>query len=191
MYCRNCGNEILGTDKFCWKCGEKISKALAYNNKEEIESINVPNMSSTNQSNTNINANLPMRWWNFWKYVRFPLGLIFSLFRLSTYKYTSFNFYVLAFVITDIIMLLFAIYTYDLFMHKKKKGYLIFILFMFVESIYSCGFSTLNTALSNTTILESWEFILSFILVLIIWGIIWILPNYIYFKKRKECFCND
>ena len=81
-------------------------------------------------------------------------------------------------------------YTYYLFNERKKIGYTFFNILLFVEAVYGCANATLNTLLQNNNIPNASYFALTYLLTLIIWGAIWVFPNYIYFKKRKNLFCK-
>ena len=65
MFCKNCGNEVDGSHKFCIKCGQPTSLT-----------VSVP----TRQSST-VNANLDQQWWLrlakvFYIFFYLPLPLV-------------------------------------------------------------------------------------------------------------------
>lgn len=203
MYCRNCGNEIFETDKFCWKCGEKVinndetTPDNANNLPDDKEKLNtlINKLESEQQNNTSQfelkkdsikSETLPMNWWNFWKYFRFPAGCIVSCLNLVNYQNYTFDFYIASFFIIDILRIILMGFSYYQFLERKKNGYKLFNIFLALDSIYICAFSALKVSLKDL----STNFVVNFVVLLIAMAIIWVFPNYIYFKKRKKYFCN-
>lgn len=216
MYCRNCGNEILENDKYCFKCGKKIlddeerksinshtsDNTISDDIAEEKKLMNLINKIESQQRENNPQYSLDnekletkelsMFWWNFWQYIRFPIGLIFSFLNICQYLTYNFDTDLFFFFILDVSIILLMAFSFYTFTKRKKVGYTFFNIFLFVESIYNSAITTFKNLMQNNNInLDFVGFMLEFIIVLIIWGIIWVLPNYIYFKKRKNYFCND
>lgn len=185
MYCRNCGKEVLETDKFCVNCGNAIEVNTAQTT-ETKTTINNKQGPLSEKSNP-----LPMNWWNFWKYIRFPLGIILTAVNIVTYlPELEVNSITIFALLIDISMLVFMFVTYYHFLEQNKIGYKLINAWLIVE----LTFNTINTALnsmSSYTTVTLMDFAGSFVLAFLILGSAWTLPNYIYFKKRKNCFCEE
>lgn len=183
MYCRNCGKEVLSTDKFCANCGfnfQTTEQAQTENIKSNIKS-------RRKQTLTNIN-NLPMNWWNFWCYVRFPLSILLMFFSILYYlPDTNINPVTICAFLLDFSFLSFALITYLFFLLKDCKiGYILMNIYLVVEAIY---FSTaINLEIIDSSKYMLFDFAIGFVLILTFWCIAWVVPNYIYFKNRKSCF---
>lgn len=183
MYCRNCGNELLETDKFCEKCGNPISikSTIVTDNRNDCikETIN------------NQHKNLPINWLNFWKYIRFPLGIILSVANVGLYlPKLEVNLVTIFALLIDILVICFMCITYYHFLMQNKIGYSFLITWLIIELV----FNSVNASVSFVSNFEYetlLDFAFGFLLAIGFLGLIWTLPNYIYFKKRKYYFFND
>ena len=132
MYCRNCGSKLLDSDKFCNNCGTRVI------NDVEIEKThkNVIENSNKIQEVTN---ELPMNWWNFWIYFRFPVGILISFLAfLSTIYYlgnTDIDFYIIIYLATNLAYIILMGFSYYNVFQKKKRGYIIFIYYIIAEAL--------------------------------------------------------
>lgn len=175
MYCRNCGKKVLETDKFCVNCGNAIEVILTnINSKQEQSSVK--------------NNNLPMNWWNFWKYVRFPLGIFLSVINIVAYlPELEVNLItIFAFFIDIAIVAIMCVTYYHFYMHNKI-GYKFLLAYLIIELICNC-IDSASTYLENYKFTSLVDFAIPFALAFFVYGIVWVVPNYIYFKKRKNCF---
>ena len=180
MYCRNCGKEILKTDKFCVNCG----------NATEI-SANIVVETNTTITNTIQNNNLPMNWWKFWEYFRFPVGFILTVFNIVDYlpDLEVNTITVFAFLI-DIFVAIFMFVTYYQFLMRKKLAYNFFNTWLIIE--LTCNtINVTSNSISNYNTATLMDFAASFVFSLFVFGLVWTLPNYIYFKKRKNFFYEE
>ena len=185
MYCRNCGSKLLDSDKFCNNCGTRVI------NDVEIEKThkNVIENSNKIQEVTN---ELPMNWWNFWIYFRFPVGILISFLAfLSTIYYlgnTDIDFYIIIYLATNLAYIILMGFSYYNVFQKKKRGYIIFIYYIIAEALlFSFDLVIQNFSPLSYSISEMFCF---FIIIAVIWSGIWVYPNYIYFNKRKHLFNN-
>lgn len=136
---------------------------------------------------------LPMNWFKFWMYIRFPLGFLISISNYytvyqnipsSTLKTICFS--------VDCLFLIFMGITYSYFFTRKKIGYKFLMIWLFgAEWLIQCFTTTIQNTLNSSTPFDFLQFLIEYILVLFIWGLIWVLPNGIYFEKRKNYFNND
>lgn len=184
MYCRNCGKEVLETDKFCAYCGEA----------NEVKSNVITEIKTDTESKQNVvyvqNNNLPMNWWNFWKYFRFPVGIIMTAVNITSYlPELEVNAITIFALLTDISIVILMFTTYYHFLEQDKIGYKFTIAWLIIELI-SNTLNTAITSLSDYSNITLMDFSASFFVAGAIYGLVWTLPNYIYFKKRKHCF-ND
>lgn len=184
MYCRNCGKEVLETDKFCANCGEA----------NEVKSNVITEVRTNTENKQNVvdaNNTLPMNWWNFWKYFRFPVGIFLTIINIFGYlPELEVNTITIFALITDIFLVVLMCTTYYHFAIQSKFGYKLLNVWIVIESV--CN--VLNATISNTSdelyAITMLDFVTQFICTFAIWALIWILPNYVYFNKRKHCF-ND
>lgn len=181
MYCRNCGNELLKTDKFCEKCGKAI-----------INSQNT-NINNIEQENNEIikNNDLPLNWLNFWKYIRFPVGIFLSVFNIGNYlvnEQLELNIIIILAFLIDVSSIIFMCVTFYHFAYPTKKGYALLNIWLLVELLLNSFNTTLNSStIECSTLLD---FVTYFVITFTVLGLIWTLPNYIYFKKRKYYFSD-
>lgn len=208
MYCRNCGNELLKNDNFCAYCGCNIGKGSIHNsltNDTELSGndIAVKSMlvqkrdenitekrTKSEETKKDAGNELPMNWWTFWQYARFPLSIIAMAVNIIGYlpnlEVNTINIFIF---LIDFLFFTFMCTTYCyFFMQNNKIGYNLINAYLIIESIY---FPLVN----SITIIENvdyaamlMDFAIIFVALLTIWTLIWTLPNYIYFKKRKKCF---
>ena len=135
---------------------------------------------------------LPIRWLKFWLYVRFPVGILVSLGNLSMYQDIPYSTNKIVALFIDIITLAFIIITYLNFAERKKIGYILLKSWLYVgEWLLLCFTITLQNTLYYDNSINIFNFIITYMIILLIWGIIWVLPNGIYFEKRKHYFNID
>lgn len=140
-----------------------------------------------------IKEELPMNWWNFWKYFRFPVSIFFSIFNfigsLSVLKDVQLNIYGILLLVINIALIIFLCITFYFFITRKKYGFEMLIIYSIAEVVFNSFINTFSgddVYFNNIT-----ELVIS---VLIISGIvcaIWVYPNYIYFKKRRHLFGEE
>ena len=170
MYCKNCGNEISENDIFCKNCGKKINE---------------------DKNESNDNKELPMNWYNFLVYFRYPLGFMTGIYNLfSVYPslfasdklFASILFFAFIF---DIFSVIFMIVPFYLLLTKKKTAITMFFVYeifaLFVNS-FSISLKYISTGISYV--------IAFFVADIAIMCFIWLYPNYLYFKKREKYFIN-
>lgn len=123
-----------------------------------------------------------MLWWNLNKYVRFPLGIVLSLGNISYYSELEFNTTIGLLFGIDVICILLLCTTFYHFVKRNKTGYTLLNVLLIVELLTS----------AFTTTMKSGSFVTAhFIINLCVLGLIWTLPNFIYFRKRRSLFCNN
>lgn len=126
-------------------------------------------------------ANCPYKvsWLYFYIYIRFPLGIILGAIRLlnsvmSGYLLAS-ALYVLSLGIT--------IVCYTQMRLFKSRAYILNIILLVFETLSSI-FNACIEALSY------WSLLPALLLSTLLFGGLWLLPNIIYFRKRRMCFCS-
>lgn len=176
VYCRKCGSKMLLTDNFCPNCG-----------------LNVHDNILQEHANTNVKAEnkLPMDWWKFWEYFIFPASMLLYFISIIKMLFIE-SISTVGPIICNFIVLIYMAVTYCFFIYRKSNvGFYIMIVYL--------ALSTLIGASLNTTIIENIctsrmnpdEYLLILFCILIIHTVTWFLPNYIYFKKRKNYFSID
>ena len=145
--------------------------------------------------NNNKTEELPMNWWKWWQYVIFPIGILTSIGSLAQYSEIDFsilNFWGWIIVIVNLVITTFLCVTYGMFLSKKKQAFNVFIAYLFLYPACNTFFTTFNNIFSSNTTNDISNNITQLVITgLISYGIIcgiWIYPNYIYFKKRKDFF---
>ena len=145
--------------------------------------------------NNNKTEELPMNWWKWWQYVIFPVGILISLGSFA--QYSEIDFSMLSFwgwiiVIANLAITTLLCVTYGMFLTKKRQAFNVFITYLFLYPAWNTFVTTFNNFFSSNTANDiSSNITQLFITGLISYGIIcgiWIYPNYIYFKKRKDFF---
>ena len=133
------------------------------------------------------NKNLPMNWWNFCKYFRFPVSiLVWIIAILNMVYYISIDISELGILSTLSLLfylgyLIFLIITYINFINETAVGYKLLIFSLFVELI-------INSLLYSLPNINDSSFTQSFILSSAIYGWAYVWPNFIYFTKRSYVF---
>ena len=157
-------------------------------------------MDEENNLNNN-GTKMPMAWWKFWKYFRFPASIVVLVFSLIV-KYTKVDFNLIGWLgwtplIIDILALILCLVTYIMMLVKYKRSYNFFILNLFVESVRMIFMRVLmkidyDSIINNSLSLDYNYIAISGLKYLVFIGAIWILPNYVYFKNRKAYFtCKE
>lgn len=140
-----------------------------------------------------IKEELPMNWWNFWKYFRFPVGIFFSIFNfigsLSILRDVQLNIYGILLLVINIALIIFLCITFYFFVARKKHGFEMLMIYSIAEVVFNSFINTFsgdNVYLKNIT-----ELVISALIISGIVCAIWVYPNYIYFKKRKLFFGEE
>lgn len=145
--------------------------------------------------NNNKTEELPMNWWKWWQYVIFPVGILISLGSLA--QYSEIDFSMLSFwgwiiVIANLAIATLLCVTYGMFLTKKRQAFNVFITYLFLYPAWNTFVTTFNNIFSSNTANDISSNITQLVITgLISYGIIcgiWIYPNYLYFKKRKDFF---
>ena len=179
---------------------EEINVNNCENNIEEnVNADNNTNVNNTNVNNNNVNngnAELPMNWWKFLKYFRYPFGIL-GLF-VSVVQGIKGNVIAMGWLgwtamILDTVTLITSSVAYAMMLGKHKKWFNFFVLNLIVESVrmtFVLVLKTLNMSLESEYIYfnDYNEIVIFALMRLVLVSCIWIIPNYIYFKKRKAYF---
>lgn len=156
-----------------------------------IENINDINLNESNNFTTNTRekeANskkeylLPMRWYNFYGFIKLPIEIAILISSLCMYCNILFdyNFFVgILIMLISIIQLIYMIYLINVMSSKKKNGLNYITGWLCVETLMVSLYTTLNTNNFN---------MLVFLMSICLYTLIWFLPNYTYFKKREYIF---
>lgn len=126
-------------------------------------------------------------WLKFYINWRFPIGFVLGALSLikefadaSSDGYLTLPvFYIFAAI--DIAFYIFRIIVYINMLNRTPRGYHLNIILLFVESIYI----SFTNALSTSATTSVW---VMFPILALIMGLIWLWPNYVYFKHRRYLF---
>ena len=133
---------------------------------------------------------LPMNWWNWWKYVIFPLSIFISIGSIIQYNevdFSTLNMFGWTIVIVHLALTILLCVNYGMFLTKKEQSFNIFITYLFLQPAWNVFTTTLNNNVNNLTNNITQLVITGLISYGLICGIC-AYPNYIYFKKRKDYF---
>ncbi|NMC56274.1 MAG: zinc ribbon domain-containing protein [Eubacteriaceae bacterium] len=127
---------------------------------------------------------LPCNWLKFYIYYRFPIGLFFTLGSILKSYYDSYNSSLPDWVyLFDFLSIFLIVLTYICMFKLTKEGYYLNIVLLF----YTLAVNTLNYA---DYLLEYMNVFAALFVSLIAYLGIWVIPNLIYFKKRKSLFID-
>ncbi len=164
MFCAQCGTEILQDAQFCWRCGAQIAGS---HTGFASASATPPEISS---------PALGTKWLKFWNYWSLPVGGIVGLLMSVAVPPA-------AVVLLPIAILQFAV-AYGL--HARRlwawKWNWVLVILVYCMVIPD-AVSTYDT--SRYSAADVWA---RLFLRLLLAGLIWMWPNYIYWKKRRVLF---
>ncbi len=139
---------------------------------------------------------LPMYWFKFWMYFRFPLGIIFTISNLiNLFGYQNVNATLSLYIVLDsfinVIWLVLTGLTYYCFLKQYKSGYKLVLIILVLQPIVNTGSRIIYNDILNNSSFSLSSFLGEYLIILLIETVIWIIPNYIYFKKRKGYFYKN
>ena len=179
--CSSCGNQISNDSNFCKICGAPTEKITAINSvADKTQGNEIENIEKELQG---------MKWFKFFKFLtvfniaRQALGIILVLFgfiRLENKVYSG----IINFV--DFIILIFLIFYLNAFNKRKKQAYPLTLFAIILQCIsISCRISVILKLLYPNDAIN-YYFVFGLFLILSI--VFWLIPNYVYFEKRKHLF---
>lgn len=128
---------------------------------------------------------LPCNWLKFYIYYRFPIGLFFTIGSMLNTYYNSNNSYLPDWVnLINFLSIFLIVITYICMFKLTKEGYYLNIVLL----LYTLIVNSLNYA---DYLLEYINVFAALVVSLIAYLGIWVIPNLIYFKKRKSLFINN
>ncbi|MEL7570574.1 MAG: hypothetical protein AAGU14_08450 [Eubacteriaceae bacterium] len=126
----------------------------------------------------------PVNWLKFYIYLQMPFGIIYGTYtRISKWGY-----YGIGLSIISILMILFQIVVYIYLRKLTKKGYYLNIAYLIIGGVFSCVMYIQAMFVYSSTYYSS---VIGIVLFLMIWDVIYVLLNVVYFKKRRDLFIND
>jgi hypothetical protein len=167
FYCSQCGTKLGLGEKFCFRCGSPV--------REEALPGDHPHRTVPLQ--THVSATFGTKWLKFWNYFSLPVGGIFWL--LIFIKSPTFEFITLLFLSVAILQLSIA---YGL--HKRKlwawQWNWVILVLTYISIIIPKQNPYRPIGTDALTVQSA--------LLLVIASIVWMWPNYIYWKKRRVLF---
>lgn len=198
MFCKNCGNIVGETDKFCQKCGTPI----AQNTDEHVVQATGQPGGKVNQQT--VQKPLGMKWYKFVVNVQLFLSMFVCLYNAITYFtgtvdgtkeqweviYTVYPKLKILNIIFGVIQLLYigflAVIRYRLVKFKKNAPTLYIINFLIQIILEFAWFTILATYTGMNS--DDSSSIAAGMIVKNFWVVIYLLLNMVYFKKRKFMF---
>lgn len=128
---------------------------------------------------------LPCNWLKFYIYYRFPIGLFLTLGQMFNNYYNSYNSNSPDWLfLIDFFSIVLIIITYIYMFKLTKEGYYLNIVLLFYTLI-------LNSFALAFQIFDLMNLGAALLVSVAIYGLAWVLPNMIYFTKRKSLFINN
>lgn len=165
-YCSHCGALVLGMDKFCGNCGAAVIRI------QRVESIKKPQNEDGKFVNYKIKG-VPMNWYSFVKNISVLAGGSMATLGLLKEAVDNENGYLVIFAIIHGLLIATLFYG----MHKLKIWAWYYLMFYFIIIIPAYAFLTGVQAGFGVAVLMAFAF-----------SLIYSLPNFIYFSKRKHLF---
>lgn len=126
----------------------------------------------------------PVNWLKFYIYIMMPFGIIYGAFNtILKWGYTE-----ITFEIIKIITIIFEIFVYIYLRRLTKTGYYLNIIYLIVTAVYGTGMLIQTMFVVSGTYLSSF---FGIALLLILWEVVYVVLNLVYFKKRRELFIKD
>ena len=165
MYCPECGAQLINNPKFCSNCGHAIN-----GNGAPAGQVTV-NPSTDAPVHTGVaTSSLGTKWLRFWNYFSLPVGGVLGLLM-------SLGVPALGIIMVPIALLQFAV-VYGL--HKRKiwawQWNWVVIVLTWFSGVIPNSFGS------------SADFWAKFIILVPVSGLVWMWPNYVYWKKRRSLF---
>jgi hypothetical protein len=165
MFCTQCGVVLVPNAKFCSHCGQSID-AIA----PPVGAVAVEKASEAAPADISSETQLGTKWLKFWNYFSLPVGGVLGL--LMTLGIPAFGI-----IMVPLAVLQFVV-AYGL--HHRRLWAWKWNWALIVLSYLS--------ALNPTAADGSANLVEHFVIVLILGGLIWMWPNYVYWTKRKRLF---
>lgn len=173
MFCSYCGTQLVPNARFCSKCGVPISKKPS-----TVDQFSVSKQQVAIPAQVRDPTTLGTKWLKFWNYFALPFGGVVGL--LMTVSSP----------VLGIIMIPFAILQFVVVygLHQRKlwawqmNWALVVITYIYIISI---AITTLQSHGGTA------DLVVHFLIGLILGGLIWMCPNYVYWKKRKGLFSYE
>lgn len=146
-----------------------------HNRKENKEKYKYKGTNEVNNDeNSEKNKEIPMKWYKFWNYVKLPSFIIINWLNFFSSIDESMN---------PITLLIFSLYIWYVMssMYNKRKNCFTHIKIILV-------FETIAWSIAITDNINPDFFLNLFIFIILL--VVWFLPNYVYFNKRKDIFVN-
>ena len=119
---------------------------------------------------------IPQRWLLFWIYIRIPLGILMSLNKVTNINFPS---WYRSSVLTTIIL---SGFVFQGLRKRLKWGWRLNFLLLGIEAFY---YLPMNFASKEKA---GEDYIIAYLIGLVICGVVWFVPNYLYFKRRESLF---
>lgn len=133
-------------------------------------------------------SKLPTKWLRFYIKIRFPIGIVISLIMfINSITVTDFSIYdtssllfVIFFFALDFFNISLLVWTYMEMKKLTPRGYVLNLVYIYFFEIYYAVIYGLPYMFTS----QFW----SYFLIGAIPGLVWLIPNLIYFRKRKDLF---
>lgn len=124
-------------------------------------------------------------WMDLLTYIVIPFVSLVSTIRVvRSLLYSEFSISFFCFLVVEIIYISLYVITFFNAYRKSKMGYICFRILIYATTLYA----TVDYTLSQVS---GYNNILTFIGYLFVCAILWVYPNEVYFKKRKDLFKNE
>ena len=113
-----------------------------------------------------------------------PFGIIYGTYT----RISKWDNYLIGLNIIALVMILFQIFVYIYLRRLTKKGYYLNIAYLIIAAVFSAVMYIQVMFVYSSTYYSS---IIGIVLFLMIWDVVYVLLNLVYFKKRRELFIKE
>ncbi len=168
MFCSQCGSSLDLNASFCSKCGLPINKAPSPVG--QFSSLEQP---ATTPAQVHDVTALGTMWLELWNYVALPLGGVYNLLMTPAH----------GIILVPLAILQFAV-AYGLYHRKPWAWRWNWVLLVIAYINISIYLPVPTHGPYGGTV----DLVVQFVPQLLLGGLIWMWPNYVYWKKRKGLF---
>ncbi|MBM3273182.1 zinc ribbon domain-containing protein [Candidatus Kaiserbacteria bacterium] len=169
MFCSQCGTQLVLNAKFCSKCGLPISEEPS-----TVGQFSALKQPAATPAQVRDPATLGTKWLKFWNYFSLPVGGVFGLLM-------SLGLPALGIIMVPLAILQFVV-AYGL--HHRKLWAWQWNWALVAITYISMLIPTPTPGSHGGTA----DLVVQFVIKLILGSLIWMWPNYVYWKKRKGLF---
>lgn len=169
MYCPECGAQLTNNSNFCSNCGHAVKTIIA-----PTDHISVAPLQEAPVCRGVAASSLGTKWLRFWNYFSLPVGGALGL--LISIRVPELA---IIFIPISLLQLVVAYGLHHRILWAWKWNWVLLII--------TCMSMALPTPTPGIHSSEA-DLVVQFITKAVLGGLIWMWPNYVYWKKRRDLF---